>query len=207
MKGTYDNNNYAFRIVYFRKPEDGGKGWSSYGDIESLYKNDKLIIGCLFQHEQQLYEYLQYNIPFETVDGLTVGELFKEQEEKEAEEIRKNMEHGHPNQKVIHIEGLMLLGYSIGKKDLEGREILAKILIDEKDLYASTIEYALASKMIKDYPTLNDSSKRKFLAFLERYVADYQQVREFAQTGKNILDGVDPLFGISAQGTARPMSK
>ena len=84
---------------------------------------------------------------------------------------------------------------------------MRKIHIDEEDLYSSTIEYALGEKMISEYSTLNERSKRMILTFLERYVTDYQQVREFAQTGKNILEGVDPLFGISAQGTSRPIRK
>ena len=183
MKGTYDNSNYAFRIVYFYRND----GWSPRK----------------FQHGKQLYEYGYDLKPFSSFDGLTVDEIFKPRQIEEKNRIERNKREGWNNAHVAHVEGVLLFGYSIEENKLVGGEMLAPIFIDEQDLSASTIEYALANKIMKRYPTLNDSSKRKFLAFLERYVVDYAQVKEFVQTGKNILEGVDPLLGISSQGTTR----
>ena len=167
--------------------------------MKGTYDNTNYIFTIKYFHKKKDgngYEMWGGQEDYNSCDGLTIGELFQHQKQKASEYT------------WYSCDGLVLLGTSIdtfGK--LRVAEILAKIHIGEEDLYSSTIEYALGKKMISKYSTLNERSKRMVLTFLERYVTDYQQVREFAQTGKNILEEVDPLFGISAQGTARPMSK
>ena len=169
--------------------------------MKGTYDNTNYIFAIKYFHKRKDgngYEMWGGQADFNSCDGLTIGELFQHQKQKASE------------QTWYSCDGLALLGTSIDTSTIgESRaaEVLAKIHIDEEDLYSSTIEYALGEKMISEYSTLNERSKRMILTFLERYVTDYQQVREFAQTGKNILEGVDPLFGISAQGTSRPMSK
>lgn len=166
--------------------------------MKGTYDNNKYIFGIKRFHKAEDgngYEWYQDYDFFDNFDGLTVAELFKHEKQKALESS------------WYGFDGYVLLCTSADQYGARPYEVLAEIYIDEKNLHASTIEYALACKMMSKYSKLNDPSKRMILTFLERYVADYQQVREFAQTGKNILKGVDPLFGISAQGTARPKGK
>ena len=167
--------------------------------MKGTYDNTNYIFAIRYfdkRKDGNGYEWWGGQEDFNSCDGLTIGEIFQHKKQRASEQTWRNS-----------CDGLALLGTSIDFNELRTAEVLAIIHIDEEDLYSSTIEYALGKKMISEYSTLNERSKRMILTFLERYVTDYQQVREFAQTGKNILEGVDPLFGISAQGTSRPISK
>ena len=137
---------------------------------------------------------LDITYPFEKCEGLTVQTisfLFL------AELAQKGI-----NIKDTHISGLNL--YANIKGLTYSDAIKTDYFLTKICGYGNqSIDFAFANSL-KDY-VINgvDFQTRKFaLAFLERYVLDYEDVRKFVETGKHDLDKIDSVIGVSSQGTS-----
>ena len=187
MKGTYENSNIRFTVTFDRK--EYGEKYKEYIKKRTEKDGKRPNISDWITD----YEHLQY----EKVDGFLVRDTmdkFFSKRFRVAATDPLTIEASQDNYTTEYI----------GRKASNCIALTPFIEIPQDE---QTFEYAIAQSIMQNFNDMNPQQKRAGLTFLERYVADYEQVRDFAQTGKNFLDGMDPVMGISAQGTAKPKGK
>lgn len=178
MKGTFDNGTYEFVI----------EASCTYPDVY-FFSTEVSYDGC---------------------DGLPTERLFTE--ELCANKLRlmaypKTRVEAFPTFSSDKLD--LMKNYPDAYEDCELPEIeLVELEKDDPLVKGTSIDYAFAYKICKAYQQSDADVKKASLAFLERYIADYAQVRNFAQTGVfKELENMDPMMGISYQGTANPKTR
>lgn len=127
------------------------------------------------------YPYIDYS----NVDGLTIKTVMR-------------MFNAH----IIKLIGINEIKMKDNSCIWDSFTIVSESEIPEED---ESIDYFFASRMIETYHNLNNRQdvhiKKAILAFLERYIVDYKDVRSFVRNGYNI--SMSPEFGASENETLK----